>query len=189
MKQEEAVNARDADDRFTGLKLSELNEQEKRSIVTLATQVLAVKFRAGRALSNPEATRTYLRLKLADYRNEVFGSLFLDNRHRIIATRELFQGTIDGASVHPRVVVQTGTGGERCRPGALPQPPLGGGRTQPGGRVAHPAVERRTGTGRCARARSLRGLRRRERVLRRMWTYIICGVTACGPSSRASLPL
>ena len=30
----------------------------------------------------------------------------LDNRHRIIALRELFQGTIDGASVHPRVVVQ-----------------------------------------------------------------------------------
>ena len=107
MKQEEAVNARDADDRFTGLKLSELNEREKRSIVTLATQVLAVKFRAGRALSNPEATRMYLRLKLADHKNEVFGSLFLDNRHRIIAVRELFQGTIDGASVHPRVVVQT----------------------------------------------------------------------------------
>ena len=107
MKQEEAVNARDADDRFTGLKLSELNEQEKRSIVTLATQVLAVKFRAGRALSNPEDTRMYLRLKLADHKNEVFGSLFLDNRHRIIAVRELFQGTIDGASVHPRVVVQT----------------------------------------------------------------------------------
>jgi DNA repair protein RadC len=36
----------------------------------------------------------------------VFGSLFLDNRHRVIAVRELFQGTIDGASVHPRVVVQ-----------------------------------------------------------------------------------
>jgi DNA repair protein RadC len=43
---------------------------------------------------------------LADYRNEVFGSVFLDNRHRILALRELFQGTIDGASIHPRVVVQ-----------------------------------------------------------------------------------
>jgi DNA repair protein RadC len=30
----------------------------------------------------------------------------LDNRHRIIADEELFQGTIDGASVHPRIVVQ-----------------------------------------------------------------------------------
>ncbi|MCP5092144.1 MAG: DNA repair protein RadC, partial [Gammaproteobacteria bacterium] len=31
---------------------------------------------------------------------------FLTNRHRIIKVAELFQGTIDGASVHPRVVVQ-----------------------------------------------------------------------------------
>ena len=57
-------------------------------------------------MSKPDETRDYLRLRLADYRNEVFGCLFLDNRHRIIAMRELFQGTIDGASVHPRVVVQ-----------------------------------------------------------------------------------
>jgi DNA repair protein RadC len=106
MKNEEAVKVTEADDRFTGLRLSDLNEREKRSIVTLATNVLALKFRSGRALSNPEETRTYLRLRLADYKNEVFGSLFLDTRHRIIAIRELFQGTIDGASVHPRVVVQ-----------------------------------------------------------------------------------
>jgi DNA repair protein RadC len=57
-------------------------------------------------LSKPDETRDFLRLRLADYRNEVFGCLFVDNRHRIIAVRELFQGTIDGASVYPRVVVQ-----------------------------------------------------------------------------------
>ena len=94
------------EDRFTGLKPSELNATEKQSVVMLAMKVLAIKHRAGRALSNPDQTRDFLRLRLADYRNEVFGCLFLDNRHRIIAVRELFQGTIDGASVHPRVVVQ-----------------------------------------------------------------------------------
>jgi len=106
MKKADVVNVTEVDDRFTGLKPSELNEQEKQAVVTLAMKVLAIKFRAGRALSSPEETRSYLRLKLAGYRNEVFGSLFLDNRHRVIAVRELFQGTIDGASVHPRVVVQ-----------------------------------------------------------------------------------
>jgi DNA repair protein RadC len=94
------------EDRLTDLKPSDLSDAEKRSVVTLAMKVLAIKHRAGRPLSNPEATRNYLRLRLADYRNEVFGSLFLDNRHRIIALRELFQGTLDGASIHPRVVVQ-----------------------------------------------------------------------------------
>ena len=94
------------EDRLAGLKPSDLNDVEKQSVVALAMKVLAIKHRAGRPLSNPEATRNYLRLRLADYRNEVFGSLFLDNRHRLIAVRELFQGTIDGASIHPRVVVQ-----------------------------------------------------------------------------------
>jgi len=94
------------EDRLSGLKPADLNDVEKQSLITLAMKVLAIKHRAGRALSKPEETRNYLRLRLADYRNEVFGCLFLDNRHRIIAVRELFQGTIDGASVHPRVVVQ-----------------------------------------------------------------------------------
>jgi DNA repair protein RadC len=94
------------EDRLAGLKPSDLSDVEKQSAVTLAMKVLAIKHRAGRPLSNPEATRNYLRLRLADCQNEVFGSLFLDNRHRIIAVRDLFQGTIDGASIHPRVVVQ-----------------------------------------------------------------------------------
>lgn len=97
---------KNTDDRFAGLKLSELNDAEKQSVMMLAMKVLAIKHRAGRTLSNPDETRDFLRLRLAEYRNEVFGCLFLDNRHRIIAVRELFQGTIDGASVHPRVVVQ-----------------------------------------------------------------------------------
>ncbi len=93
-------------DRLSDLKPSNLNDVEKQSVITLAMKVLAIKHRAGRSLSKPEETRNYLRLRLADYRNEVFGCLFLDNRHRIIAVRELFQGTIDGASIYPRVVVQ-----------------------------------------------------------------------------------
>lgn len=94
------------EDRLSGLKPADLNDVEKQSVITLAMKVLSIKYRAGRVLSKPDETRDFLRLRLADYRNEVFGCLFLDNRHRIIAVRELFQGTIDGASVYPRVVVQ-----------------------------------------------------------------------------------
>ena len=43
---------------------------------------------------------------LAERKAEIFGCLFLDNQHRVIDTAELFQGTIDGASVYPRVVQQ-----------------------------------------------------------------------------------
>jgi DNA repair protein RadC len=36
----------------------------------------------------------------------VFCVLFLTNRHRVIAFEEMFRGTIDGATVHPREVVK-----------------------------------------------------------------------------------
>jgi len=58
-------------------------------------------------IASPEATRDYLKLRLHGYPYEVFAALFLDNRHRVIDYRELFRGTIDGASVHPREVVRS----------------------------------------------------------------------------------
>ena len=45
---------------------------------------------------------------------EKFVALWLDNRHRLIAYDELFDGTIDGTSVCPRVVVQKGDLSQRC---------------------------------------------------------------------------
>jgi DNA repair protein RadC len=60
----------------------------------------------GPALESPSATRTFLVAQLRDRPYEVFCCLFLDNRHRLLAFDELFRGTIDGASVHPREVVR-----------------------------------------------------------------------------------
>lgn len=93
-------------DRFADLARQELTPAETDSLIRLAVTVLAERHRPGVALGSPDDTRAYLRLTLGDRRNEVFGCLFLDNRHRIRAVEELFQGTIDGAAVYPRVVVQ-----------------------------------------------------------------------------------
>lgn len=57
-------------------------------------------------LESPEVTGQYLKTVLRDYPNEVFACLFLDTRHRVIAFEELFHGTIDGATVYPRVVAE-----------------------------------------------------------------------------------
>ena len=101
-----STDVSEREDRFADLKPSELSSAVKQSLVTLALGILKQRHRAGRALSSPNDTRAYLRLKLAKRKAEVFGGFFLDNRHRVIEAVELFQGTIDGASVHPRVVVQ-----------------------------------------------------------------------------------
>ncbi len=58
------------------------------------------------ALTSPKATGDFLKARLRGYPHEVFACLFLDNRHRVICFEELFTGTIDGASVHPREVLK-----------------------------------------------------------------------------------
>jgi len=60
----------------------------------------------GPALSAPEAARTFLTAQLRDRPYEVFCALHLDARYRLIAFDEMFRGTLDGASVHPREVVR-----------------------------------------------------------------------------------
>ncbi len=94
------------DDRFRDLKASALNEAEKGSLLALAMKVLSMRHYRGRTLTSPDDTQAYLRLRLADKQVELFGCLYLDNRHRVLELCELFHGTIDGTSVYPRVVVQ-----------------------------------------------------------------------------------
>lgn len=92
--------------RIAELRHERLNDLEKQSVVQLALNILRARHRRGRLLSSPQDTQQYLQLVFESYRNEVFAAIFLDNRHRVLGFEELFFGTIDGASVHPRVVVQ-----------------------------------------------------------------------------------
>jgi DNA repair protein RadC len=75
-------------------------------IMAGARNALSIRFRKGVKLESPSATRSYLIARLGTREHEVFTMIYLDNRHRLIACEELFRGTIDGASVHPREVVK-----------------------------------------------------------------------------------
>ncbi len=57
-------------------------------------------------LESPLATRRFLTARLRDLPYEVFGCLYLNTRHHLIAFEELFRGTLDGAAVHPREVLR-----------------------------------------------------------------------------------
>ncbi len=57
------------------------------------------------ALTNAARSRHYVKSKLRACHREVFLCLFLDSQHRVIAQEELFQGTIDSATVYPREVL------------------------------------------------------------------------------------
>jgi len=79
---------------------------ELQACLEIGRRYLEARLRHGDALSNPADTRRFLAARLRPYPYEVFACLFLDNRHRVICFEELFRGTIDGASVHPREVVR-----------------------------------------------------------------------------------
>ena len=72
----------------------------------LARRHYGAALQSGPLLGSPAETRRFLTAQLRDRPYEVFCCLYLDNRHRLIAFDELFRGTIDGASVHPREVVR-----------------------------------------------------------------------------------
>lgn len=76
------------------------------AVVEMSRRFLGEKIQRGDALSNVSDVKNYLQARLKDYPYEVFACLFLDNKHRLIEYEELFQGTIDSASVHPREIVR-----------------------------------------------------------------------------------
>jgi len=57
-------------------------------------------------MESPDAVKSYVSLSMRNLTSEVFACLFLDNRHRVLAYEELFQGTVDSATVHPREVLK-----------------------------------------------------------------------------------
>ena len=72
----------------------------------LVRRQLKQSLQRGVSLTSPSMTMEYLQTVLRDRNREIFTCLFLDTRHRVIASENLFQGSIDGACVYPRVVAE-----------------------------------------------------------------------------------
>jgi DNA repair protein RadC len=77
------------------------------AVVTAAKTHLRRRIRRGASLTSPKLVRDFLIMTLGDRDCEYFCLVCLDARHRFLQFVELFRGTIDGASVHPREVVKT----------------------------------------------------------------------------------
>lgn len=84
-----------------------MTPDEENRVIENALLILRTRAMKADSLLSPEHVRTYLTVHLSPYEHEVFVAVFLDNRNRVIAIEELFRGSIDGATVHPREVVKT----------------------------------------------------------------------------------
>ena len=77
------------------LAIPELLKRAERTTLTRAPVV-----------SSSDEVRRFLGLHLAGEEREVFGALLLDTRHRLIATEDIFLGSIDRTMVYPREVAK-----------------------------------------------------------------------------------
>ena len=76
------------------------------AVLEMSQRALKEEMQRGDALNSPGAVRDYLQLLLGGRQQEVFLVLFLDTQHRVIASEELFHGTLSQTSVYPREVVK-----------------------------------------------------------------------------------
>jgi len=76
------------------------------AVFEMSSRALSEEIKAKDILSSPQQVRDYLKLKLAHAAKEVFVVLFLDAQNRLIATEDMFTGTLTQTSVYPREVVK-----------------------------------------------------------------------------------
>lgn len=86
--------------------LGPAKQSELMAVMELARRSLHTDLRSQPVFSNPQVVKDFLQMQLGHRPHEVFGVLFLDAQHRLIAFEELFRGTLSQTSVYPREVVK-----------------------------------------------------------------------------------
>jgi len=75
-------------------------------ILEKAAEIISNKFTDKDAFTDAASSKQFLTFKLAKYEREVFAIMILDTQNQLIEYKELFFGTVDNATVHPREVVK-----------------------------------------------------------------------------------
>ena len=71
----------------------------------LIQRYLSIDLQRGDILNSPAATKAFLSQQLRDKRSEVFAILLLDSHNQVIEYCELFHGSLNQTTIHPREIV------------------------------------------------------------------------------------
>ncbi len=77
----------------------------KKVVLTEANKLAGYQLRRGASILSSDCAKAVIGHKLRNRQHEVFGCLFLDSSHRVLAFKEMFTGTINRTTVHPRLIV------------------------------------------------------------------------------------
>ncbi|GGC73208.1 RadC family protein [Undibacterium terreum] len=86
--------------------LGDAKYAQMQAVLELAKRAISEELQSNTSLSSPQAVKNYLQLMIGNKPHESFAVLFLDIKNRLIASEELFRGTLSHASVYPREVVK-----------------------------------------------------------------------------------
>jgi len=78
------------------------------AVLELARRLARCEIQERQPLAHPAAVASYLALRYGARDQEVMGALYLDTRHRLLAERELYRGTLNRAAVEPRQILKEG---------------------------------------------------------------------------------
>ncbi len=85
---------------------AQLTETVKKAIYRAAERIAKYELENAMTFTSTAETKAHFINLYRGREAEMFGVLFLDNRHKKISIKEMFQGTLDGCSVHPREVAK-----------------------------------------------------------------------------------
>lgn len=96
---------------YNAAKVSPTTMPEGVDVIEYAKDLLLDRLRARRVadvepMTAPKIVTDYLQLQMGEYKSEAFAVLFLDNNHRLLRFEEMFNGTLNAASVYPREVAK-----------------------------------------------------------------------------------
>jgi DNA repair protein RadC len=78
----------------------------KETVLSAARQLSGSRLRRGARINSSNLAREAIGYKLSGHQYEIFACLFLDSQHRVLAFQEMFRGTVNSTTVHPREIIK-----------------------------------------------------------------------------------
>jgi DNA repair protein RadC len=78
----------------------------KEAIFTEAKRISGYQLRRGVFIRSSDVAKAAIQQKIGNYQCEMFACLFLDSSHRLLEFVEMFRGSVNCATIHPREVVK-----------------------------------------------------------------------------------
>jgi DNA repair protein RadC len=85
--------------------MTKYSEYEQEAI-NVALGAIKSRLTTSSVYSSPSDVRNFLKIKLAAEPDEWFAVMFLTSQHQLITFEKLFRGTVNGSSVHIRVIAR-----------------------------------------------------------------------------------